>query len=152
MDGEMNDIFQKLNTALEDPSMSNNLKNILNNLSSSNTPNNTNSDSSSQKAQSTENNKGTNSNFKEDPSQNSDTRKSGSGIPEFDLNTILKIKKIMDSMNNNENDSRANLLLSLKPYLSDYKKDKVDQYVKFLRFAKVFETLNPMGGDSINNE
>lgn len=156
MDGDINDIFQKLNTALEDPNMSNNLKNILNNFSSSNTQN-TNTNSSTNTPQNSESTNDTNNtNFRqqqeENTSSNTENRKSNSSIPDFDLNTILKIKKIMDSMNSTENDSRSNLLLSLKPYLSDHKKDKIDQYVKFLRFAKVFETLNPMGGDSSSNE
>ncbi len=132
MDGDMNDIFQKLNNILEDKDMSNNLKNILNNFSSSNESNNS-SESS--------NNAG--------DSNNSDTSKK---IPEFDINTILKIKTIMDSLNNNTDDPRSNLLLSLKPYLGETKKEKIDQYVKFLHFAKVLEILNPMGGDTSKNE
>ena len=105
---------------------------LLNNFSSSNESNNS-SESS--------NNAG--------DSNNSDTSKK---IPEFDINTILKIKTIMDSLNNNTDDPRSNLLLSLKPYLGETKKEKIDQYVKFLHFAKVLEILNPMGGDTSKNE
>ena len=47
MDGDMNDIFQKLNSILEDKDMSNNLKNIMNNFSSSQTSNNTDESNSS---------------------------------------------------------------------------------------------------------
>ena len=39
----------------------------------------------------------------------------------FDMNTIMKMKSIMENMNN-KNDPRANLLYSLKPYLRDSKK------------------------------
>lgn len=154
MDGDMNDIFQKINTALEDPNMSNNLKNILSNFSSSDKKDNDteNSNSTSKENGSSEYKENSDSHHKTNNSSSAENRKSNSGIPEFDLNTILKIKSIMDSLNNSENDSRSNLLLSLKPYLSDHKKDKIDQYVKFLRLAKVFETLNPMGGDSSTNE
>lgn len=154
MDGDMNDIFQKINTALEDPNMSNNLKNILSNFSSSDKKDNDteNSNSTSKENGSGEYKENSDSHHKTNNSSSAENRKSNSGIPEFDLNTILKIKSIMDSLNNSENDSRSNLLLSLKPYLSDHKKDKIDQYVKFLRLAKVFETLNPMGGDSSTNE
>ena len=75
------------------------------------------------------------------------------GIPEFDINTILKIKKIMDSLNtSNKDDPRANLLLSLKPYLNETKKDKIDNYVKFLQFAKIIEVMNPLGGDEVKDE
>lgn len=141
MDGDMNDILQKLNTVLDDPNMSNNLKNILNNFSSSD--NKTTSETNSEKF-SQENDRTT--------SSDEENKKSNSSSPEFDLNTILKIKNIMDSLNNSENDARSNLLLSLKPYLTDKKKDKIDQYIKFLHFAKVIEILNPMGGDKFNNE
>jgi len=140
MDGDMNDIFQKLNSVLSDKDASNNLKNILNNFSSSkNTENETTNDnkSASNNAEETNDNRYSNST---------------SSSPEFDINTILKLKTIMDSMNNNKNDPRANLLLSLKPYLADSKKEKVDQYVKFLNLAKVIEVLNPMGGDTRKDE
>lgn len=137
MDGDMGDIFQKLNTVLEDPEMSNNLKNVLNNFSSSNN------------SEAPENNSYTpNSNT----SSKEETRKNNAEIPDFDLNTILKIKNIMDSLNSSENDARSNLLLSLKPYLADHKKEKIDQYIKFLHFAKVIEILNPMGGDKFNDK
>lgn len=141
MDGDMNDIFQKLNNILEDKDMSNNLKNILNNFSSSNESND--SSESSNTAKDSNNSSSFNN------SNNTDTSQK---IPEFDINTILKIKNIMDSLNNNTDDPRSNLLLSLKPYLGENKKEKIDQYVKFLHFAKVLEILNPMGGDNVKNE
>lgn len=70
--------------------------------------------------------------------------------PEFDIGTILKMKKIMDSMNSNKNDPRSNLLLSLKPYLKHSRQDKVDQYIKLFNMSKVLEVINPMGGDNKN--
>lgn len=124
MDGDMNDIFQKINTMLEDKDMADNLKNIINNFSSSN------------------------SEKKDDDSQKS----SSNNIPNFDMETILKMKSIMDSFNNTSGDARSNLLLSLKPYLADKKKEKIDQYIKFLQFAKVVETLGVLGGDKKTND
>ena len=184
MDGDMSDIFQKLNTMLEDKDMSNNLKNILNNFSSSNnqntspessnttystkdqSPNSSNtthttanqSPGFSQTQSFNQENASTTTTFynetntKANSSSNTTNGKASQGFPEFDINTILKMKSIMDSLNNTENDPRSNLLLSLKPYLADNKKEKIDQYVKFLHFAKVIEILNPMGGDSTKNE
>lgn len=134
MDGDMNDIFQKFNSILEDKDMSDNLKNILNNFSSSNTSteNSSNNQSCSEKT-----------NTKENSNTNSFN---------FDINTILKIKSIMDSLNNEADDPRANLLLSLKPYLANSKKDKVDKYIKFLQLTKVLEAIGPIGGDNTKNE
>jgi len=42
---------------------------------------------------------------------------------------------------NNKNDPRANLLHSLKPYLRDNKKDKLDQYVNLLNMTKVADIM-----------
>lgn len=140
MDGDMNNIFQKFNSIMEDKDMADNLKNILNNFSSSSESNNSNNSN---------NQTHENSNNSSEKKDNSSTSQK---IPEFDINTILKIKNIMDSLNKDSDDPRSNLLLSLKPYLGESKKEKVDQYVKFLHFAKVLEVLNPMGGDNNKNE
>lgn len=64
----------------------------------------------------------------------------------FDMNTILKMKNVMDKMNSKKNDPRANLLLSLKPYLNDNRKEKLDQYMQFLNISKVIEAFNSEGG------
>ena len=59
----------------------------------------------------------------------------------LDINTIMKMKSIMENMNN-KNDPRANLLYSLKPYLRDSKKNKVDQYVNMLNISKIADIMN----------
>ena len=63
------------------------------------------------------------------------------------MNTILKMKSLMENMNNN-NDPRANLLYSLKPYLRDSKKNKVDQYVNMLNITKIAEFMNNNENDT----
>lgn len=80
-------------------------------------------------------------------SESSDT--SSSSTPNIDINTILKMKTIMDKMNQNQNDPRANLLLSLKPYLKKSRKDKVEQYIKLFQMTNVMDFLkaNDNGGD-----
>ena len=146
MDGDMNDIFQKLNSILSDKETSDNLKNILNNFSSSN---NSSTESTEEK---TNTHTTQNSNNQNNTTQTSSSSNNGSAIPEFDINTIIKLKSIMDNFNNNKNDPRSNLLLSLKPYLANKKKEKVDQYIKFLNLAKVIEVMNPMAGGENKNE
>ena len=69
----------------------------------------------------------------------------------IDINTMLKIKSIIDAMNNQKDDPRANLLKSLKPYLKESRKEKVDQYIKIFSMEKVFEQFNPLGGDKKND-
>ena len=53
--------------------------------------------------------------------------------------TMMKMKKIIDSMKESKNDPRANLLKSLKPYLKESRKEKVDQYIQIFGMEKVFE-------------
>lgn len=59
----------------------------------------------------------------------------------IDMNTILKMKSVMDNLNNS-NDPRSNLLYSLKPYLREGKKEKLDQYANLLNIAKIADLLN----------
>jgi len=59
----------------------------------------------------------------------------------IDIETILKMKTIIDKMNQNQNDPRANLLRSLKPYLRNSRKDKLEQYVKLLSMTNVMEVF-----------
>ena len=65
----------------------------------------------------------------------------------LDMNTIMKMKSIMENMNN-KNDPRANLLYSLKPYLRDSKKDKLDQYVNLLNVSKIADIMNQNNPDN----
>ena len=61
----------------------------------------------------------------------------------IDMNTIMKITSAFNKMNNSkENDPRANLLNSLKPYLRDNKKDKLDNYMNLLNVTKIAEIMN----------
>ncbi len=80
-------------------------------------------------------------------SNDSSSDNSSDAPPSIDFETLLKMKSIMEKLNNNRNDPRANLLLSLKPYLKDSRKDKVDQYIKLFGMSKVLEVFNSTGGD-----
>lgn len=74
--------------------------------------------------------------------------KGGSSFEMPDMETMMKIMNIMKAMNTDGNDPNANLLLSLKPYLRDSKKAKVDQYIKMFGMFKAMSMFNDMGGDS----
>lgn len=71
----------------------------------------------------------------------SNQNSSQNGNFNIDMNTIMKMKSIMENMNN-KNDPRSNLLYSLKPYLRDSKKEKLDQYVNLLNVSKIAELMN----------
>ncbi len=69
----------------------------------------------------------------------------------FDFETIMKMKTVMDKLNSTKNSPEANLLLSLKPYLNNNRKQKLDQYMQFLNISKVLEAFNSNGGGNSND-
>ena len=87
------------------------------------------------------NNKNTNSqNINNPNSNNSNFNIQNFDFSKIDMNTILKMKSIMEKLNTS-NDSRSNLLYSLKPYLRESKKEKLDQYANLLNVAKIADLL-----------
>ena len=82
----------------------------------------------------------TNSNDNNDNSENKST-------PNIDFETIMKLKTAFDKMNSKD-DPRAKLLLALKPYLKESRKEKVEQYIQFLSISKVIDIFgNASGGE-----
>ena len=84
---------------------------------------------------------------KEDSDSSNNTDSKSSDSPSIDPATIFKIQNIMSAMNNNQNNPRANLLRSLKPYLKPSRREKVDQYIQLFNMEKVIEMMNINGGD-----
>ena len=115
---DMSELLKQFSSIVEKDGIPDNVKDIINNLN-------------------------TNSSEKE-PSNS--TEKNNSSFEGIDIATLLKIKSIMDGINNKD-DPRTNLLLSLKPYLKENKKSKIDQYIQFLSMSKVFEALKNSGGN-----
>ena len=83
-----------------------------------------------------------NSNENPESSKNTNTQNSsnsgGFDFNNIDMNTILKMKSIMEKLNSKD-DPRSNLLYSLKPYLRESKKEKLDKYANLLNIAKLSE-------------
>lgn len=101
---------------------------------------NSNQSATSNKNESSSNNSFTGNN------ENSSDNKSSNNINNFDfskidMNTMMKMKSIMDKMNSG-NDPRNNLLNSLKPYLREGRKEKLDQYANLMNMAKIAELFN----------
>lgn len=69
---------------------------------------------------------------------------------QLDMNTILKMKSVMEKLNNS-NDPRSNLLYSLKPYLREEKKGKIDQYANLLNVAKIADILKDNNKENPHN-
>ena len=64
----------------------------------------------------------------------------------LDIDTILKIKSIIESLNKKD-DTRANLLYSLKPYLRESRQKKVDQYVNLFKISGITKLLKKEKGE-----
>ena len=132
MNDDMSDLMAKLNSMLGSDS-ANGLKDMINNFSNNNSSDNSSSDNSYSTASNSGNTEDDNSNFN------------------IDFDTIMKMKSVMDAMNSKKNDPRAKLLMSLKPYLKDSRKQKLDQYVQLLNMSSVFELFKENGGDFNSN-
>lgn len=70
---------------------------------------------------------------------------SGSSI---DMDTILKLKGLMEQMNRRDTPD-SNLLTSLKPYLKESRKNKVDQYIGLLNMSKAMNLFGNLGGGKV---
>ena len=60
----------------------------------------------------------------------------------LDINTIFKIKEIISAMNSTKDCPRNKLLNSLKPYLENSKKEKLEQYIKIANLLTALESIN----------
>lgn len=169
MNNDMSELMKNFSQMMNNGQMPDNIKNILSSMNngtngnSNNSSNSKNSNNSNNNCNASNNNCN-NSNNNCDTSNNncsnengefsnvsSDNSSTNNIFGDIDINTILKIQKIMNSMNNDkQNDSRTNLLMSLKPYLKETRKSKVDQYIQLMKMGKVFEIMNPLGGDKKN--
>ena len=112
--GNLSDIISNI-----PPEMMQNISSMMNNNNTNN--NNSTENSNNNINSSSENNNSSNNNF---------------DFSNIDINTIMKMKSVMEKLNDN-NDPRKNLLSSLKPYLRDSKKEKLDQYTNLLNVAKI---------------
>lgn len=95
------------------------------------------------------NNSSHNSSDNKQNTYNKNSSGSSFDFSQIDMNTIIKMKSVMEKMNN-KNDPRSNLLYSLKPYLRQTKQDKLDQYVNLLNFSKVAEIFKSDKKDDNN--
>lgn len=116
MNEDLSSIFEKLNINKDNisPEMVDNIMNMVNNFSNSSSSNSTSSENSEH------------------------------NTSDIDMETILKIKSIMDKMKLKSNNPRTKLLQDLKPYLNETKKNKIDQYMKL---DQVLELLPLLGGE-----
>ena len=120
--GELNDVISQI-----PPEMIQNFSSMMQNNSSGSNSNN----------QNQSNNSTVNGN---NNSEQNSSNNNSFNFNNIDMNTILKMKSVMEKMNN-KNDPRSNLLYSLKPYLREGRKEKLNQYANLLNVAKIAELL-----------
>ena len=61
----------------------------------------------------------------------------------IDIETLLKLKDFFQKMNDNNN-PRNRLLYSLKPFLKDSRKDKLDKYIKIANLLVIMNIITDM--------
>lgn len=117
---DMSDMFKNFSSMMDSKEIPDNIKEMLNSLA------NNNSNSENTKA---------------------DTRTDFTNNSGIDIETMMKMQKIMSAMNSSSNNSGANLLRSLKPYLNPSRQEKVDEYIQLFNIEKVINLMNQSGGD-----
>ena len=138
---DMSDMIQKLSSMINNSNnqVNSDTENINNDMSSDS------NETSFENLQTIINNM----NFNSDYNQNNNSQDNNSNNNlNLDFETIMKMKTVMDKFNSTKNSPEANLLLSLKPYLNNNRKQKLDQYMQFLNLSKVIEAFNNGGGNN----
>ena len=176
-ENNMSEMFKKAQYMIQNNQIPDDIKNLINNLQNSNTSNssnnsnnfnnsgysqntkkvnnsyntyNNNNYSSYNKSSNSYNNSYSNSNYNYNAQNNnnkSNEQNSNNSIPNIDMDTLMKLQNIMSKMKNSDNDDMSRLLLSLKPYLRDGRKDKIDDYIKLIKMGKMTQILESFGGD-----
>lgn len=78
-----------------------------------------------------------------------DSKTSDGSMPNIDFETILKFKSAFDKMNSKD-DPRTKLLLALKPYLKDSRKEKVEQYIQLFNVSKIIDVFGHNSGGDVH--
>ena len=138
---DMSDIMQKLSSIINSSNTDDNNKSTNGDVSSNS--NQFNMDNLKEFINNFQNSSQENNTNINDYSNNSNNNSNNFN---FDINTMMKMKSIMDKMNSSRNDPRSNLLQSLKPYLNNNRKERLDQYMQFLNISKFLEAFNSEGG------
>ena len=172
-DNDMNEMIKKAQSMIQNNQIPDDIKKLINNFQNSNSNNfnsqtNTNNvknnynynknnnnsnfdksinsnNSNTSNNSNNSNNSNTSNNFHD--SINSNSTNQNNSMPDIDIETMMKIQKIMSQMKNSNDDDMSKLLISLKPYLRDTKKDKLDEYIKLIKMGKMTQLFNSFGGD-----
>lgn len=151
------DFMNNLNSMMNNGNIPDDIKNLINNFKNNNSSSNDNSSSNPNNINDSSNANNINPDmiknimnmFNNSQNNNQTSDSSNNSNPSnIDIDMLLKMKSIMNKMNNNKNDPRSNLLLSLKPYLKESRKNKVEQYIQLFNMSKIIEAFNQTGGEN----
>ncbi len=88
---------------------------------------------------------------KEEKEENSSSpEKNGNPFSSFniDFETLSRIMSIMEKLNRQPDDPRYNLLLSLKPMLSEKKQGKIDEALRIMSLLSLLPLIGELGGNT----
>lgn len=146
-----NDFMTNLNNMMKSGTIPDNIMNMLNNMKNNNTDNsnaNPQTDNNSINPDMISNLMNMLNNSNNSNNNSSSNNNSGNNSMNIDIEMLMKMKNIIDKMNSNKDDPRANLLHSLKPYLKQSRKNKVEQYIQLFNMSKIMEIFNSNGGEN----
>lgn len=127
--GDLSDVISQI-----PPEMIQNFSNMM-------SSNNTNKDSNNGNNVDTINSNNNTNNYNTSANNTSDNGNNNFDFSKIDMNTVMKMTSVINKMNST-NDPRTNLLNSLKPYLREERKGKLEQYANFMNVAKLAELFN----------
>ena len=135
------DSKQTLNNMLSQvsPEMLNNLSSMLQSNNSSG-GSNYNSGASAGSNYNSNSSNSFNQNFRPSNGSNYSSNNNSNNNFNLDPETLMKMTSVISAMNQKDNPGN-NLLHSLKPYLRDSRKDKLDQYANLLNLSKIAEVM-----------
>lgn len=139
---DMSEMLKNFASMMEGKEIPDNIKEMLNSFQNSSSGKSNNSNGISPNDNTNQDNRNTHSSNSQNNSQS---------IPNIDINTMMKMQKIISAMNNSSNNSGVNLLRSLKPYLKPSRQAKVDEYIQLFNIEKVIELMKQSGGDNKND-
>lgn len=141
-DNDMNEMFNKAKEMLANNQVPDEFKSIVSNFQKSNSNNNYNPN-----PRQTNNNQKNYNTYSQMNNRQTSSSNSNNSMPDIDMATLMKMQSIMSKMKSSDNDDMSRLLLSLKPYLRDEKKDKIDEYIKLIKMGRLTQVIESLGGD-----
>lgn len=149
MSDNLNDAFSTLKKMVDSGNIPNEIQGLVNNLNNGNNDSNaTLHNMISQVSPEMLNN--LSSMLQSNNSNNTTSNSSNDSSSSFNLDpqTLMKMTSIINNLNKKDNPG-ANLLHSLKPYLRDSRKSKLDQYANLLNLTRIADAMkNDKKGDT----